>query len=432
MLEIPDVKLLYLIDQDAQSPPASSSHLISSSTYPSSSQPLQIDSFRHSYSSIVTISSNLSTSSTDSNGTERTWDSDNGGRWRDSQDAFGLLGGAFGDDGHRVERRGSIESCRGEGTGEEVDGDPNGKQQGRQDRWSREEMMAFDPRTHKKRDSSTSTIKRRLPDRNDPPEEFGRDRDTDADSICTIGVSPTLSSTSPSYDPVHPRTLQSLQSRPQIQRIVSSGLHSVAGDFGNDYEEVSGGVQRAEIYNNPDSTTAGTSSRSGRIRHSRPAPPPPPPPPTASESSSWRGLVQPTTKKTDSTASGFSLYQMNQDRYTLTSENPVHASYTKVHPPRSPLPSQYPSFRQTISDPIPSSNPISSITTSSSFSPKSLGKTRTPEEWLSRGIDMHATAKGQADLADSAWNFKMAAEGGSSGGAVFYGEHMCRVIEWVN
>jgi hypothetical protein len=44
------------------------------------------------------------------------------------------------------------------------------------------------------------------------------------------------------------------------------------------------------------------------------------------------------------------------------------------------------------------------------------------EEYLNRGIHLHANAKDDGDLADSAYNFKLAAEGGSSGGAVFYGE----------
>ncbi len=355
-----------------------------------------IDSFRHSFASISSLDS------TSSGETHRTLESDAGrGRWSDHEDAFASMI-ARGDDEARFD----------EARLDFDERDANHRQT------ARSALPSF--RGHQKRDSSTSTIRNRMPG-GAPAFHIGQSPPAGDDLLADNGsIYSTESETWDEPDNVvegRAQVLPDRHSRPGFRRVSSSGFRSVYGDTGDSWEAdptepmpgYAESSSAAASRMTPGEQVSGEASsrrpqhRPGRIHHSRPAPPPPP---------------VPASRRLQTEASCSARVGAQPVR------TPAPNSYGPLRPP--------PELYELV---IPDNGPVQERSTAAArprldrgnLSATSLSSTRsTPQEdavaFLLKGIKLHAGAQREGDLAESTWQFRKAAEGGSLGGAVFYGE----------
>lgn len=213
-------------------------------------------------------------------------------------------------------------------------------------------------------------------------------------------------------------TLSTVSSAPVLRRDMSISRKSMVGEMGEyGYEDDGTGrgspgslsprssqIRKGKAVEEMGQSRSALGHRNSRMHYTRrPAPPPPPVPiiPANFISSGARGDAW------TGPSSGVSQYATGADLRSPTIRNTSFTNHTSPSPRHLESDSRRPSYTQ--------------------LTPEER-RARIAEDYLAKGITAHNDTTGMHDLTESAYYFRKAAEGGSSGGCVLYGEsHHCEL-----
>lgn len=192
--------------------------------------------------------------------------------------------------------------------------------------------------------------------------------------------------------------VSTVTSAPVLRRDMSISRKSMVGEMGEcEYED--DGSERGKTGESPRPSRPALGQRNSRIQYTRRPAPPPPPVPTIPANFINNGghggaLAGSNSSGTGQQRTGPANQQSPSIRNPSYTDQPSNASRPPVDGSRRP------SYTQVATE---------------------ERRAKIAEDYLTKGIAAHNDTTGMHDLTESAYYFRKAAEGGSSGGCVLYG-----------